>query len=212
MLHLHTASIEVRQASPRHRCTLTLLFAHASAHATRFRHRRIMFDQQDGTRTRWRSCCGPLRRHSIVGVVLLQKPGALRRSSQALSWCCNGRDGWYRVAGGGCARGCSWPSMSLACATCFSHTGAAPRQSSQDAWAPAGPHGPDAFCACLHALTHTRSLRVADGTRPSSASRCDLYGGLCSAGAVGARRVDWRSFRWVGDSRVPAVIECWRFE
>ena len=117
MLHLHTASIEVRQASPRHRCTLTLLFAHASAHATRFRHRRSMFDQQDGTGTRWRSCCGPLRRHSIVGVVLLQKPGALRRSSQALSWCCNGRDGWYRVASGGCARGCSLPSMSLACAT-----------------------------------------------------------------------------------------------
>ena len=67
MLHLHTASIESQRASPRYRGTLVPLFAHASAHATRFCHRRSMHVQRAGTGTRRSSCCEPLRREGIVG-------------------------------------------------------------------------------------------------------------------------------------------------
>ena len=66
MLHLHTASIESRQASPRHRCTLTLLFARASAHTTRVRNRRSIHDLRAGPGTRWISRCEPLRRQGTV--------------------------------------------------------------------------------------------------------------------------------------------------
>ena len=66
MLHLHTASIDSQQASPRHCHTLTLLSAHASAHAARFRRRRSMHGQRADTGTRRRSRCEPFRRQGIV--------------------------------------------------------------------------------------------------------------------------------------------------
>ena len=53
---------------------------------------------------------------------------------------------------------------------------------------------PDTSCTFSHALTPTRWLRVADAAAPSSASRCDLSGGLCGAGAAGALGVVSRSF------------------
>jgi hypothetical protein len=67
-----------------------------------------------------------------------------------------------------------------------------------------------AFCACLQILTLVRRHRVAGGTRPSPASRCDLQGGLCGACTAGAPEVVWREFRRFGDSRAPAVVEYWR--
>ena len=213
MLHLHTASIESQPASPRHRCTLALLFAHASAHATRFRHRRSMHDQRVGPGTRRISRCEPFRRQGTVGrsfVAESRRAAMLVPSPQLVLQ----REGWV------VQRGWWWLCTRVLLAEHASglrdlnlaHGRRAPPEqpgrmgASGTTWAGrilrllarSDAHS-FAPCGRWHASVVSQSLRpLRWAVRRLRGRRASRRFPLFSLG---------------GDSRVPAaVIECWRFE